>query len=133
MLEKRIIPHEVLIRYGREGSLQGAHIITATQVVEDGAIISDVIGDAQPLALASDAFSAVINEGLRQACQRGDELEARAKELEGKLAEATAQLGALGAQLKTKDQMIADLILERDALAGKIAAMETLAQPQDAQ
>lgn len=110
MIEKRIIPHEVLIRYGREGGLQGAHILEAVQILEDGEIISDVISDAKPLAFASEQFNDVIGEALRQAMGRGDAAFEEIASLNEQMASMEAQIRGQGSTLQDQKAMIDGLM-----------------------
>ena len=78
-MNKITLPYEVLLRYSN-GSLAGAHYVEITRYTEDdGTLISEKIGDAQPIPTAlSDEILGATNTALL----------ARIAELESELVEA---------------------------------------------
>lgn len=52
MLEKKTLPYEFLARW-TDGKLAGAHVGFITQIVEDGVVLSQTVGDVMPVDVGS--------------------------------------------------------------------------------
>jgi hypothetical protein len=58
MIEKRSRPYEILVRYGEDG-ITGAHTQTIEEIVEDGNVISSMLGDPVPVELSAELVQAL--------------------------------------------------------------------------
>ncbi|HSX00805.1 MAG TPA: hypothetical protein VLF67_01065 [Candidatus Saccharimonas sp.] len=84
-IQDTTVPYEILIRFDREGNLQGAHKIERRTVVMDGEVLKDEPGDAIPLEVGADGTVwGVLNEAQTIAL-------ATATSLQGQLAAANAE------------------------------------------
>lgn len=50
-MEKITTPYELLVRWGADGKIRGAHYQFVTRYVEDGEIVTEKLSDAQPIGL----------------------------------------------------------------------------------
>lgn len=83
-------PYELLVRYGIDGTIQGAHAVYQ-DVIDLGNGPQVVIGQPMPLTLAGPEFDALVSEAMKQAS-------ATAEALRAELATAHARIAALEAQ-----------------------------------
>jgi hypothetical protein len=90
-------PYELLVRWGQDGGLQGAHVQWAMLITDDtGAVIGSYPGEVEPVSLANGQAGFPLGDILSQ--MQLDALTAltaeqeRSATLAGQLNEAKAQL-----------------------------------------
>jgi predicted transcriptional regulator of viral defense system len=106
ILEKSRTLHEVLLRFGVDGKLAGAHAQYLDAITEDGAVISATPGPAIPLALVDAADKPTLAAALG---------EATAALIAAKEA-AEAEAAALRADNAAKDANMQALLAEVEAM-----------------
>jgi hypothetical protein len=108
----RTVPYEILIRFGEDGFVQGAHFISRRIIDLDGERLKEEIGAARPLALVEDGagrdlLDRVLGEALTTALADNGRLQ--------------AEIGAKDALIHTAEQAIAAAQASRDKLARQVA------------
>lgn len=108
VLEKTKTLYEVLLRFGVDGKLAGAHAQYLDTITEDGVVISATPGHAIPLSLVEAADKATLTAALG---------EASAALLNAKEA-AEAEVASLRAEMQVKDATAQSLL-------ARVAELET--------
>jgi chromosome segregation ATPase len=121
-LEKITYPYEVLIRW-KDGKVSGAHYVEASCVLEDGKVLSEQIGMAQPIPVervadfypAADALADV-----SRLCAAVKFEQSRALELERERDKAVDQVRRADGEKKTAEDRV-DGLLQQVNVANKAA------------
>lgn len=104
------IPYEILIRFGKDGKPQGAHVQYRRLVVLDGEILKDEEQPAEPLSIDNFPASSIIGDTATSAL-------ARVNDVEGMLRQAQAAVTSE----RSMRQKAEGVIMDRDESI-KIAA-----------
>jgi hypothetical protein len=111
-------PHEVLLRWGRDRKLQGAHIITVTQacdeagapiLTETGEIMLEKFSMPTPLATAGDDFTAVIGQAITAMAKERDDAVAESVNLTADISKMVEEAKASAVTLKSLRASILEL------------------------
>jgi hypothetical protein len=95
-------PYELLVRWGRDGKLQGAHVQWAMLITDDtGAVVGCYPGHAEPVAVRPDESGFPLSDVLNQ--MQIDALTALTAEQE-RSATLAAQFSASQTELATQEQ-----------------------------
>jgi len=98
-IEDRLIPYEILVRFGDDGTPKGAHAQYRRVVTFDGEVLKDEPLPAQPLDMDGFPTSAIMSQTTAQALARVSVLEASALENDGLLEQAAARIAELEAAI----------------------------------
>lgn len=113
-IEKRVVPYELLTRFGEDGSWQGAHVIEATRYVEaDGPASMPTYSAARPLTQGE--FRDLLGEHVGAMIVAADQAIARADAAESQLAIAEAAGRAMADRIA---ELEAQLAAVRAAIGG---------------
>lgn len=94
-IEDRLIPYEILVRFGDDGAPRGAHAQYRRVVTFDGEVLKDEPLPAQPLDIDGFPTSRVMSDTAMRALARLSVLEKEAAGREEALAEASARIAEL--------------------------------------
>lgn len=90
-------PYELLIRWGQDGTLQGAHVQHRFVVFDGGIAISEAIGQAKPLALDGFPLADLLNKAQADALAESERMRAELAAMTGERDAALSELAALKA------------------------------------
>ena len=99
MIEKLVQPYEFLARW-TDGKLAGAHVGFITQIVEDGVVLSQTVGDVMPVDVGSGKgypLSDIMSQLHIDALVEVDSLKAEKVALEASIAEVAQKQAELDA------------------------------------
>lgn len=103
-LEERTRPYETMIRHNADGTI-GAHHIRITEILRDGAVISANVEAAEPLAVADGKdglkLSDVLGEALPIALVQIDRLQSELASLRADLTKAQDERATTSEQVAT--------------------------------
>ena len=133
VITKIVVPYEFLVRW-KNGKISGAHVKFLETISEDGVVVSEKEGMAQPVSMAgelgypiADIFAAIRLDSVATAqaavtaCSDAHAAEAQAKD-----AQATAEKAQAEAKLAA-DAAEAEAKRLTDALAAQVAAEKAVA------
>jgi hypothetical protein len=99
---KKTVPYEILVRFGEDGAVQGAHVQNREIVEVDGERLRDEVGYALPLDTADFPTQAIMTDLQKATLLENAALKASLAEAQLQLAaqaEGLAQMGTLAEQL----------------------------------
>lgn len=97
-LTQRRVLNELLIRWGDDGALKGAHCVHLDIIDRDGAAISSIAGGAEPLTLGGDELIEVLSQVQNDALSQLSLLQSNLTDANKSLADANAELDAFRSQ-----------------------------------
>lgn len=108
-------PYELLVRWNTQGQVSGAHVQYSTVITDDnGAVVADTPGDAEPLALGSFPLTDVLND--TQASVLADNTRLRAEADAARQAHEAAMAALNDARGQEAAALRTELATTKDAL-----------------
>ena len=141
-METKKQPYELLVRWDREGKVQGAHVQNRIVITEGGAFLGETIGNAEPLKLGEFPLQDVLTEvqasALADVMRMQEEAalakhdhEAAVAAMAERVEQANAQLRAMTEELEQRDGTIANFKAAHDDLTTKYQGLLAEAQRQE--
>jgi len=115
-IERIIRPYELLVRWGADGAIQGAHVQFIEEIKEGAQVIAATLGNAQPVALAAGAgfpLSDILDAAHIAALKAADLANAATAAAETKVLEMEAELTAIKQQAEALRGELQDLKVRR--------------------
>lgn len=125
MLEKKTLPYEFLARW-TDGKLAGAHVGFITQIVEDGVVIQQSVGEVMPVDVGAGKgypLSDIMSQLHIDALVEVDALKATLVTVEAQVNKTVADLEAKAAAQTAADKVVADKAAF-DAVAAQVAPVD---------
>lgn len=129
-LTDTILPYEILVRYGQDGQIQGAHQ-QRRRIVKDGdTVLVDQPLPAEALGIADFPTSAVMTQTTQDALAKVDSLGQQIVALDAAMGESVAQIAADVAAITDLQQQLAAAQAEIAGLRAQLEAIGSAAQDQ---
>lgn len=133
-IQQVIRPYELLIRWDKEGNIQGAHRIDRNYLVDDmGRIIGEANQDAAPLSLENLHEDPVMTEATASALATSErhrgriaELEARIEQLENDLFQEQQRGNQREATIRQLERSLLEAATTLDNQRGEISRLSSL-------
>lgn len=101
------LPYEVLIRFGIDGKVQGAHCQYRRRVMLGDELLKDEVGEAMPLALDDFPTSDIMTDATRSALAGLTALNEVVEKQKRDLQDAANEIAALRADVKAREKAAA--------------------------